>query len=362
MNTTFLTEATRRGRRRYGKITEAKLERWYGVDGLNNLLRAGAPLTVPVPIMGTPACMLHGEVISKPWWEIVGKRIIHDQRGTGFASLSDLISEATSGKSQDIPYSKTGPTGVVAVTSSLWKGTGLPPAGADGAAPAGGTVPTRTTTGALGQQNPGGSDTLHLTTWTGSATVIGTLMLVDLLLAVTTAANPGTGAITVTGTQSRYTGSAGTSSYAAGCLITNRVTVALAATAHNITYTYTDQDNNTGASSGAMTGVSGAIVERVDFATPTWAAALAAGDTGVRQLTAITFSASPATGQVEHSIVKPLALLPHPTINVGWVLDGINSAFNLVQIQTDACLSFLDFQKTATTATNYTGLLKLVSG
>lgn len=41
------------------------------------------------------------------------------QLNAGFASLSDLISEATSGKRQNFVFQKVGSTGVVGVTSSL---------------------------------------------------------------------------------------------------------------------------------------------------------------------------------------------------------------------------------------------------
>jgi hypothetical protein len=223
-------------------------------------------------------------------------------------------------------------------------------------------VPTSASTGALDYENPTGGDTLHLVTAVVVGQIAGALMIYDYLFGTTTAANPGTSLIDVTGTQNRYTGAAGTPEYAAGNFISNLVTVVLAATAHNITYQYIDQDNGTEEAAAAITGRSGAAVGTADFTAPQWCMPLNAGDTGVRQMGAITFSASPATGQVMHYIGHPLAIVPCPGANLGGVLDGINSSFNLVKIMDNACIAFMEFFKNATTAAAYSGQLILVSG
>lgn len=330
---------------------EATLERELGRDVLTTLMLASYGVKVPIPIMGVAAAAIDGCIVPRV-------------AGGSFASLSDLIAEATGGKKQTVFWNKTEVSAAPAVGATVchWMVGALPAAGAAGAAPPGGTVPTRATTGALGQQNPAGGDTLHITTATSLCSAVGTTMIYDLLFHTQTAANPGTGSIAVTGTQNRYTGAAGTPEYAAGNVIVPCVSVTLAATAHNITYTYRDQDDNAGASSGAMVGRSGALVNTLDLTQPRWCADLAAGDTGVRQLTAIQFSASPATGQVNHSVIHPLALLPMPAANVGFVLDGINSAFNLVKVMSDACLATLGFMKSATAVATHAGQLELVSG
>lgn len=330
---------------------EAFLERELGRDVLGTLMLASHGVPIPVPIIGVAAAAIDGCIVPRV-------------AGGGFTSLSDLIAEATAGKKQILPFNKTEVSAAPTVSSSvsLWGVGQLPAAGAAGAAPPGGTSPTRASTGALGQANPAGGDTLHITTATGICSAVGTLQFHDLLFQVQTAANPGVGSITVSGTQSRYTGSSGTPEYPAGSVIVPRVSVTLAATGHNITYTYTDQDNNLSASSGAMTGRSGALINTIDLVGPQWCASLAAGDTGVRQITAIQFSASPATGQVDHQLLRPLALLPMPALGVGFVLDGINSAFNLVKVMSDACIGMLGFFKTATAVATYSGQLELVSG
>lgn len=150
---------------------EAKLERWYGGDVVDSLKLCGGGLTVPIPIMGVPVMLGPG-----------GRFLPHVGGGTGFASLSDLIAEATAGKRQEVTYTKTGPAApAVASSQTLWPMGAMPVAGAAPAAPAGGTVPTRTSTGALAQQDPGGSDTLHMTTWVGLSSQTGSLMLYDYL-------------------------------------------------------------------------------------------------------------------------------------------------------------------------------------
>lgn len=337
------------------------MERWFGGEVVDSLQLAATGAYAPIPVMGVPAALYNGAIVGRPSISKIMRDLFGNERGS-FTSLSDLIAEGSGGKTQLLPFNKVGTTGIVSGAQSLWAVGNVAAAGSFGAAPPGGTAFSRTSTGAMGQQNPTGGDTLHLTTMTAMSTQAGSLLLYDRLFAAQTAANPGTGAVTITGTQSRYTGAAGTSSYAAGCVIIPFVSVTLAATGHNLTYVYTDQDNNTGASSGAVAGRSGAAIGQSDLTAGLWCAPLAAGDTGVRQIESVTFSASPATGQVDHTLAKPLAICPMPAANIAFVLDGINSAFNLVQIQDNACLALAEFYKTATGAATLAGQIQLVSG
>jgi hypothetical protein len=61
-------------------------------------------------------------------------------------------------------------------------------------------------------------------------------------------------------------------------------------------------------------------------------------------------------------LAHPLALIPLLVANAAVVLDGINSAFNLVELKTDCAPALLEVNKPATTATTYTGQATLVSG
>jgi hypothetical protein len=333
---------------RFGKISEGKLARWYGEECWETIGLCAAGLDIPVPIFGAPASVWRGGVIPR-------------MAGGGFASLSDLISEATvGGKTQTRHYNKTGvAAAAVGNSQSMWAVGTLPAAGANAAAAPGGTVPTNASTGALGQSDAAGAETLHLTTWTGAPSQVGSLMLYDYLFGVNI--NHATTANTVTGTQTRYTGAAGTPEYAAGNFLTGRVTTVLAATAHNITATYADQDNNAGASSGAIAVRVSSAVNTMPLTQPRWNLDLAAGDTGYRQVTSLALSAA-STGNVDWFIGHPIAILPEPVVNVGYLLDGINSAFNLVKVQNGACLALMEFFKSATAARTSSGLIQLVSG
>lgn len=280
-----------------------------------------------------------------------GKSTLH-----GFSSLSDLISEATTGgKRQQLTYQKKGVAAAAAANSqSLWGVGALPSAGSNAAAAPGGTQFTRASTGALGQSNPAVSDTLHLTTWTGTATVAGSIMLYDKLWGANI--NHATTANAISGTLARYN-----STDAAGNFVTGRVTTVLGATAHNITITYVDNSGNAAEAAAALAVRVSSAVNTMPLTQPAWFIPLNAGDQGCRNLTNIALSAA-STGNVDWFIGRPLGILPMPVANVPFILDGINSAFNLVEVKTDACLAFMEYYKTATTATTYSGVIQLVSG
>lgn len=330
--------------KKFGKITEQKLEAWYGKDVYDQFQVAATGLTIPTPIMGIPASLFRGGIVPR----IAG--------GMGFASLSDLIFEVTTnGKIQQLTYQKVGVAAPAAsATQHLWGVGNLPSAGATMGATPSGTVPDNTTTGGLKQNNPAGGETLHITTWTSVSTVVGALMLYDWIWGVNI--NHATTANTVSGTPTRYTGTA-----SAGNFISGRVSTVLAATAHNITVTYV---NDTGAATAATTAQAvrvSSAVQTTPLTQPQWAITLNAGDLGVRNVTSIALSAA-STGNVDWMIGHPLAIVPQPVANVAYVLDGINSAFNLVQVQGSACLAMAEFYKSATTACTTSGLIQLASG
>ncbi len=282
----------------------------------------------------------------------------------GFASLSDLITEATTGKARDFAFQKVGTTGVVSATNSLWRVGNLPSAGAAAAAAPGGTVPTDATTGAFLFTNPASGDTQHFVTGDALATTAAnTLLLYDRIFAVAKAMNS-TATEAVTGVPTRYQSTtAGDPDYAAGNFLFVECGSALPATAHNwTTCLYTDQDNNTGQTLPSLTGNSSNIVNRLDHPTGQWFAPLATGDTGIKALTQMQCSAAVASGTIDFVIGHPIVFMPCPVANMICVRDGINSAFNLTRIFDDACLAFLEILKPATSATTYTGMFKTVAG
>ena len=282
----------------------------------------------------------------------------------GFASLSDLIAEASAGKSREYIFQKVGTTGVVAASNSLWRVGNQPAAGAAAAAAPGGTVPTDATTGAFPFTNPTGGDTQHFVGAEVLASVAGnTLLMYDRLFAVAKTMNS-TATEAVTGTLTRFASTTpGDWNYAGGNFLFVECGTALPATAHNwTTCLYTDQDGNASATLPSLTGNSSNIINRLDHPTSQWFAPLASGDTGISALTQMQCSAAVATGAIDFVIGHPHAFIPCPLANYLSIVDGINSAFNLHRIADDACLAFLELTKPATGATTYSGQVKTVAG
>lgn len=282
--------------------------------------------------------------------------------GTGFASLSDLISEATSGgKAQSLLFAgKTGSSQATAgIAETLWNSAGTPGAGANPSALAGGSEPDNTTVGGLLQSDPGGADTLHFVTGIGWSSVAPSiLILYDRIWHGAVAMNSSSAqTVTISGGPNRY------ASTGLGNVIVPEIRTVLPATAHNNTIEYTDQDGNTAQSTGAVAGISSGAASRLDFNTAgTWCFPLASGDTGVKDVTKYTCSAAVATGQIDLVLGHPLAIIPCPLAGLPGYVDGINSALNLVQVLTDACLALWNIKGAATASAIYSGQITLVSG
>jgi len=333
---------------KYRPVHSQRLERWLGAELVEKIRMTN--YYWPVPIAN-----VFGDGIFAYKDDIIG-----NIQGGGFASLSDLISEATAmGKLQIAHFTKAGTTGVAGVMNSLAR-VGPNPAGQVTAAafPAG-ESPTRIAPLGLsiGYDNPTGGDTLHVVTGFAVASIASQLLLLydrfyhgNWDISVTPR--------TVTGTPSRYQ-----SVTAKGTFMSSEVSTALGATTYTITPTYVDQDGNAAeAQTSVMAIVASSIVNRFPHAPPDWHYRLNAGDYGVRAITNLAMSTA-TTGNLNVFLGKPLAWMPMPAQTyTPVVLDGINSAFNLAQIVTDACLCLLELFKSAVTATNWTGAFYLVSG
>lgn len=282
----------------------------------------------------------------------------------GFSSLSDLISEGTTGgKGQMLDFTKAGAAGVAARHNSLWGVGAVPPIGAAGGATGTGAARTSATTGALVQADATGGDTLHITTMTVQASVAGQMLLLydrlwDMTHTMTVdprscdAANPPT----------RYQ----TAATGPGNFFSGEVTTVLPAATPTVTLDYVDESGNNVTGAALSTIASAAAVSTIPFTAPNWKYPLSAGDTGIRSLqnsaNAVNLSAAMASGVVTWFIGHPLAYVPMPAANFPVILDGINSAFSLERVYDGACLAFLELAKSATTATNWWGAIKLVSG
>lgn len=357
----------------------SKLERWLGTENVEQISRSmrgwyGPPIpvgNVPGRIFATgdgDFCgpIKGGQVATMV--EYVSAKIRkglrkweRNQRTTlnaGFASLSDLISEATTGgKRQDIMFAKAGVTGVANVANNLFD-VGLNPPTMATLTDNTGESPTNATAGALPYTNPTGGDTCHFVTATAVPTVANNnLLMYDLYYRFLH--NIATDPQAVSDVPTRYQSTA-----AKGTFITVFVSTALGAGTPTYEVTYMDQDGNTAEAAPLGTIAASSIARRFPFAVTVgngWFMPLNSGDTGVRKITNLNLSAA-STGKVYVCLCKPYVWIPQPFANQAIIIDGINSCFNLVQITDSSCIQFMEINKGATTATSYNGQIILVSG
>lgn len=366
-------------------VLERDVERWLGREAVQNLVVATEQwYGPPIPVAGMP-----GRVLVARGGHFVGrmrpsrfarladaaafhtalavKRWTRSQRvslNAGFASLSDLIAEMTTGgKGQMRPFTKAGAAGVAARSNSLFNVGAQPVAGGTGGTTGTGRICTRATTGSLGQANAAGGDQLHLTTMVVQASVAGQMLLLyDRLWDMTHTMTVDPRSCDAANVPNRYN----TAALAPGNFFSGEVTTVLPAATPTITLDYIDQDGNNQTGSALSTIASAAAVNTVPFTAPHWFYPLSAGNTGLRSLqnsaNAINLSAAMASGVVSWFIGHPLAFVPVGAANTPVILDGINSAFNLQRVYDDACLAFMEIAKSATTATNWWGMIQMVSG
>lgn len=367
---------------------DQRLERWLGagkVEHLSNAMRNwyGPPIAIQ-GVPGNVRAIGGGDFIGtiREGFEVTAMDRARDlarrlQRAariatspkrailhTGFASLSDLISEATAGKRYEYIFNKSGPTGVANVTSSLWRVGPQPAAGSAGSAAPGGRAPDDSTTGAFAFTNPTSPDTQHFVAGFPMASVVpNTLLLYDRIFDVAKTMNS-SATEAVSGVPTRYQSTTQTDPNSArgNFLFVEVGGTALAATGHNwTTCTYTDQIGGS-STLPSLTGNASAIVDRLDHPTNQWFAPLETGDTGIKALTQMQCSAAVATGAINFVIGHPIAWMPCLVASMTCVADGINTAFNLARIFDDAALAFLEVNKPATTATVYSGSFTGVAG
>lgn len=386
-----------------GKSTHSdKLERWLGAETVQRVSNEFKDFYYPVPLNGVP-----GKVFVMPGGDFAGEiqagayMSKHDsaletmrrvrQRAdrhvktskaamtmldmvkadnaqmrslSAFASVDAVIAAVTGGKGQQLLFQKVGvASNAVGNANDLWTRAGYPAAGAAGGASPGGTSPTSASTGALPFQNIGVANSGHYLSWTLTASVVNnSLLLYDRLFAVVkTMASTATQAITGVPTRYQNTSSTALDFIGGNFYFPANPTTVLAATAHNWTVcTYLDHTNAAG-TSPSTAGVSACVVGGVDLAVGNWFMPLAAGDLGVKAITQLQCSASVATGTIDFVIGHPIAVNVCPVANIACMDDGLYTSMNLQSIQDNACLTFLELPKPATTATTYSGFVRTVS-
>ena len=399
-----------------GRATHAdKLERWLGKEQVERISRDFRNFYWPVPVNGVP-----GKVFVMPGGDFAGEiaagsfmsaadgaaltikklkarldaklkqskalrtlaDLLHaeDRRMLSvgaFASIDAVVAAYTGGKGQQIVFSKTGvASNAIGNSNDLWTRAGWPGAGAAGSAAPGGKAWSKADAGALPYLNGASADSNHYLNWALTASVVNnSLLLYDRLFSVVKTMNS-TATEAVSGVPTRYQNATSTNvEYAGGNFITlaNPTTV-LAATAHNVTaastavWNYTNQAgttgknlNHNGTAIQTLAGVSACVVGGIDLAVGNWFIPLAAGDIGIASLQQMQLSAAVATGTLDAVIGHPIAVNACPVANLACLDDGLYTAMNLTNILDDACLSFIELPKPATTATNYSGLLRVVS-
>lgn len=304
---------------------------------------------------------------AKQLWKRAGKPLYipDEQFAVGFTSISDALARASGGNSQKLNgmIQKTGPTGVVAVASPLWRLGAAPAAGTTPSAAPGGNAPTSATTGALVYSNPS-SGTLHLTGADFSASVINNaVLLYDRIFHVAKTINS-TATEAVTGVPTRYQSGAATAmDYIGGNFLMIEVGgTALAATAHNWTVClYTNQASTAGVTLPSVTGNASAIVDRLDQPTSTWFNPLATGDVGIKALTQMQCSALVATGAVNFVIGHSIGMMTFPVISSLLPFDWLTNREQAPRIFDNACLALLEMPKPTTTAAVYNGMIYATS-
>lgn len=226
-----------------------------------------------------------------------------------------IINARANGKFNDPVMAKVSITTVAQAFSSIFRVGGLPVAGTYTNIP-GGAVHTRASVGAWnGLRDPTGTDKKYLLTiGFGSTVAIDWGILVDLLVAAGNILATTVAAQTVNSVaQTRQYGS----TLGAGVMMTFEITTALSATAHNMTVnSYTDQDGNAAQTTGAITGLSGGIVQRLVPIGLGPFMQLASGDFGVRSVEQYTNSAALAAGVFALNLVYPLAYVPGLAANL----------------------------------------------
>lgn len=234
---------------------------------------------------------------------------------------------------------------------SLWKAAGQPGAGANPPVKTAGSgyVPTAATVGAIPYVDPGASKGGYLARAAAALTTIGTLILYDRLWACSGLDG------TLLTAQAVTTPGALTRPDATGADVELWLEwyTATGGTAANVVADYRDQDDVASTTPSVVVTATPVVGQMQQLP-------LAVGDSGVRQLTSVTLSASTGTaGDFGVTLLRRVAEIPVALVGVGNVLDGL--ALGLPSISNAACLAMMVLCSTTNTG-NLQGAVDLVQG
>ena len=279
-----------------------------------------------------------------------------------FTGLDDMISEMAAGKKQRLSATRIINTGATSV-AGRWHEAFAISSGTGGIGVLTGTAGVgvardASSAGALPISPVSVStDTRHLlamTAYTPGTTVVpGIVKLIDILYiypscVVTTGA--GTTISNAASKPTRHNNGAGVR---LGCIVAG---TAIGAASPVITTTYVDQDGNTGAT-GSFAASANSLPIGSMFSGAAVAALgapemlLAAGDSGVRELTSYT-TASGTTGTVTFILYRDIAEVPLISANLGGERDYLSQLPSLPTIDDNACLTALVLVGGALTTNN----------
>jgi hypothetical protein len=276
---------------------------------------------------------------------------------TDLSELINLQSGGNNGNPENIFFQKTPRVSGVTVTApisgrgcSLWTYDGMP---AGGAVPTTGSIPDRTTRGAIPfTPATGGRDKYSIGAAITSLTA-GVYLLYDRLFHIGGLSGTSTAAQTIQGSPAspaltRYTGGTGNIAF-------YEIYTDFGGNARTLTMTYTNQTGTSGRTSTINIGDN--FFREV---TRMQRIPLAAGDSGIQSIQTVQINISSGTlGNFGITIAQPLAWIP---VNVagtmGW-RDYTTGLPGIPVIDPDACLSLM-FIPVAATAPELTGLLATV--
>lgn len=228
-------------------------------------------------------------------------------------TFDNIINQRATGFADDQYMMKLTQTTVASNWSSFVRSGGNPGALTYGNIP-GGNVMNAATTNAMPLRYAGsGNKKFLVSAGVNHATGANVALFVDLLVAAGNISTNTTSPQTInTAALTRYTGTA-----SAGNQIIMEVTAAPGATAQNVTIGYTDQTGSAGTTAAIAMTASAATFRLVPTAGGA-SISLADGDTGVRSVETVTFSAANASGVLSLYIYHPLMFVPS-VINSSWV-------------------------------------------
>jgi hypothetical protein len=277
---------------------------------------------------------------------------------TDLSELINLQSGGNNGNPENIFFQKTPRVSGVTVTTpvsgrgcSLWTYDGMP---AGGAVPTTGSIPDRTTQGAIPFTPATGGRDKHSIGASITSLSAGVYLLYDRLFHIGGLSGTSTAAQTVQGSPAspaltRYTGGTGNIAF-------YEIYTQIGNSSRTLTMTYTNQAG-TGSRTSTAINIGGSSFREV---TRMQRIPLDAGDSGIQSIQTVQLNVSTGlAGDFGITIAQPLAWIPVNVVGtMGW-RDYTTGLPGIPVIDPDACLALM-FIPTAGTAPELTGLLATV--